>query len=49
MLDGIAKIVHEHNGIVNKNLGDGLLCLFGYSLENDEPNYDHAEKAWNAR
>ena len=44
-LSEITNIVHEYDGIVNKNLGDGLLCFFGYSLENDETSYDHAEKA----
>ncbi|SMF55493.1 adenylate/guanylate cyclase domain-containing protein [Pseudobacteriovorax antillogorgiicola] len=44
-LSEISRIVHEYGGIVNKNLGDGLLCFFGYSLERDETTFDHAEKA----
>lgn len=45
VLADISDIVHKHGGIVNKNLGDGLLCFFGYSLEKDESTLDHAEKA----
>ena len=29
-LQKIEKIVEEHYGHVNKNLGDGLICFFGY-------------------
>lgn len=45
VLADISDVVHKHGGIVNKNLGDGLLCFFGYSLEKDESTLDHAEKA----
>jgi class 3 adenylate cyclase len=44
-LGGIVKLVHDHGGIVNKNLGDGLLCFFGYSIETGESSFDHADKA----
>ncbi len=46
ILSGIVRTVHEHGGIVNKYLGDGLLCFFGYSLETDESTFDHAEKSF---
>lgn len=45
LLSEITDIVHAHGGIVNKNLGDGLLCFFGYSFESDTSTHDHAEKA----
>ncbi|MFW7379344.1 MAG: adenylate/guanylate cyclase domain-containing protein [Oligoflexus sp.] len=45
VLSDITKTVHDYGGIVNKNLGDGLLCFFGYSLETDQSTFDHAEKA----
>ena len=45
ILGGIADTVHEYGGIVNKNLGDGLLCFFGYSLETNISTPDHAEQA----
>lgn len=46
IMGDIIRTVHSHGGIVNKNLGDGLLCFFGYSLETDESTFDHAEKAF---
>ncbi|NRA65002.1 MAG: CHASE2 domain-containing protein [Pseudobacteriovorax sp.] len=45
VLSEIAERVHSHGGIVNRNLGDGLLCFFGYSLDRDESTFDHAERA----
>ena len=45
VLNQIAAIVHEQGGIVNKNLGDGLLCFFGYSFEADETTLNHAQNA----
>ena len=29
-LGGITEIVHQHGGMVDKTLGDGMLCFFGY-------------------
>lgn len=45
ILGEISAIVHSYGGIVNKNLGDGLLCFFGYSLDSSHSSPDHAEKA----
>jgi class 3 adenylate cyclase len=45
LLTEITEIVHSYGGIVNKNLGDGLLCFFGYSLDSDISTHDHAEKS----
>lgn len=45
LLTEITDTVHAHGGIVNKNLGDGLLCFFGYSLDSDTSSHDHAEKS----
>ena len=44
-LNDITESIHEYGGVVNKNLGDGLLCFFGYNLEKDKTTLDHAEKA----
>ncbi len=41
----MGKQVHEYGGIVDKTLGDGLLCYFGYRFDRDETTTDHAEKA----
>ena len=45
ILGDISELVHQHGGFVNKNLGDGLLCFFGYSLEDNQSTPDHVEKA----
>lgn len=45
MLSGIGETVHEFGGIIDKTLGDGLLCYFGYSFAEDSTFPDHAEKA----
>lgn len=45
MLGRISETIHEFGGIIDKTLGDGLLCYFGYRLEDDSVTTDHAEKA----
>jgi class 3 adenylate cyclase/CHASE2 domain-containing sensor protein len=45
MLSKIGDTVHEFGGIIDKTLGDGLLCYFGYSFTEDSTFPDHAEKA----
>lgn len=45
ILSEISSMVHSYGGIVNKYLGDGLLCFFGYSIEDQTSTWDHAEKA----
>lgn len=46
-IDQISRIVHEHGGIVDRVLGDGMLCFFGFSFDNqtNEVQFDHAERA----
>jgi class 3 adenylate cyclase len=39
-------IVHEHGGVVDKSLGDGLLAYFGYDIENPIDQFDHASRAF---
>jgi class 3 adenylate cyclase len=41
----ISEIVHEHGGIIDKTLGDGLLAYFGYRFDSDETNSNHPEAA----
>jgi class 3 adenylate cyclase len=43
LLGQLITIVQEHDGFVDRSLGDGLLCYFGYSL--GEPTQDHADRA----
>lgn len=48
LIEDLSTVVHNHGGIVNKTLGDGLLCFFGYSFEEDREFPDHAEQALQA-
>lgn len=48
VVERISACIHKHGGIVNKTLGDGLLCFFGYSVEDDSEISGHAEAALQA-
>jgi class 3 adenylate cyclase len=45
MLATLGEAVHRHGGIIDKTLGDGLLCYFGYRFDVDTSAPDHAEEA----
>jgi len=45
LVESMTNCIHKHGGIVNKTLGDGILCFFGYSLEDNREVGNHAEKA----
>ncbi len=45
MLSTLGQAVHEFGGVIDKTLGDGLLCYFGYRFDADTSSPDHAEKA----
>ena len=45
LLTQIGDCVHAYGGIIDKTLGDGLLCYFGYRFEGDASIADHAEQA----
>ena len=45
MLSTIGETIHSFGGIIDKTLGDGLLCYFGYRFDEDSSNPDHAEQA----
>ncbi len=47
-LNLLSRVVHKHGGVVDKSLGDGLLCYFGYDPIRRQKHPDHAEKALNA-
>lgn len=32
LLSNLTNIIHQHGGVVDKTLGDGLLCFFGYDI-----------------
>lgn len=44
-LDQIARIVHRYGGIVDKSLGDGMLCFFGYDYRGHSIGSNHADMA----
>lgn len=44
-LTGITKIIHKYGGVVDKTLGDGVLCFFGGGLVTTEEKFAHAQKA----
>jgi len=44
-LQALGETVHQFGGIIDKTLGDGLLCYFGYRFDVDSSSPDHAEKA----
>lgn len=41
-LAAIARIILDHDGIIDKTLGDGLLCFFGYSYDQGASTKNHA-------
>lgn len=41
----ISDMIHSYGGIIDKTLGDGLLCYFGYRFDSDSSTSDHAEQA----
>ena len=45
ILNSLSETIHRHGGIIDKTLGDGLLCYFGYSFDSDFTSPDHAEQA----
>jgi class 3 adenylate cyclase len=44
LLGDITGIVHRHQGTIDKTLGDGLLCFFGYNVLG-QPTQHHADQA----
>lgn len=48
ILQRLGESIHAHGGVVDKTLGDGLLCYFGYSFDSarsGQNESDHAERA----
>lgn len=44
-LDMLTDCVHRHGGVIDKNLGDGLMCFFGYDYTTSTTTDDHADAA----
>ncbi|NBW82188.1 adenylate/guanylate cyclase domain-containing protein [bacterium] len=48
-LDMITHFVHAYGGVVDRILGDGLMCFFGFSFEDDGiQSLKPSEHAWRA-
>lgn len=45
LIKDVAKIVVDHNGTIDRSLGDGILCFFGY---NEDDSRVHARQALDA-
>jgi class 3 adenylate cyclase len=45
LLGDMSKIIHTHGGVIDKSMGDGLLCYFGYRFDSNEASSGHALSA----
>lgn len=45
LIDDLRKTVHEFGGDVDRTLGDGMLCVFGYDLDEGGGRPMHADHA----
>ncbi len=41
----MSDVIHSYDGVIDKTLGDGLLCYFGYRFDTDLTDANHPEKA----
>ncbi len=44
-LGEMITLIHEHGGVVDKTLGDGILAFFGYRYDGSPTDPDHADRA----
>ncbi len=45
LMTDFTKAVHDYGGIVDRTLGDGMLCFFGYSYAGEVDRSNHADSA----
>ncbi len=45
LMDRITETVHAYGGIIDKTLGDGVLCYFGYQFHDGDWVLNHADQA----
>ena len=45
LLGDFSLKVHEYGGVVDKTLGDGMLCFFGYNYIGGKTSKNHADQA----
>ncbi len=46
LMQRLLATVHAHGGVVDKTMGDGMLCFFGYRHVQSEEVQDHANQAF---
>lgn len=44
-LSTITQVIHQFGGVIDKNLGDGVLCYFGFDITGTKNVKDHADAA----
>ena len=44
-MEWLKVTIHAHGGVVDKNLGDGVLAFFGYQYDGESSYTNHADKA----
>lgn len=44
-LGEMISLIHQHGGVVDKTLGDGILAFFGYRYDGSATDPDHADRA----
>lgn len=45
LVDQLRTTVHQYGGVVDRTLGDGMLCVFGYDFATKLQSLHHAEQA----
>jgi class 3 adenylate cyclase len=45
LMKDISQVIHEYGGVIDKTLGDGLICYFGFRFSQMEKIHDHATQA----
>lgn len=45
LVDQLRNTVHLYGGVVDRTLGDGMLCVFGYDFATKSQSVHHAEQA----
>lgn len=45
LIDQMRKAVHDHGGVVDRTMGDGMLCVFGFEMGESSSGVLHAVQA----
>lgn len=44
LMEHLTEIVHRHSGVVNKTVGDGMVCYFGHHFGQKQDSNEHVEQ-----